>query len=222
LLDGTRAPILTSLELDNHYGFAQAVEETAFDQTPVIVLFKSISGPIAMDDGYTLSLTDSIVDAGSGPGEAVQGLAVGAATGDPLVSFGPDLQVNGVTCFGRMRVETATGQGALWTGKVQAQDDQKGCLRFCWFGARGNRLPPNHACVFTPEAKAAFVSSHFGDPGYAQLSGRADRPILEQGPEGEEIGAFGYLRNTSKRKNIRIRTREFMPAGIVTTWVTVT
>jgi hypothetical protein len=222
LLDGTRAPILSSCSLANDYGFVNPLEETAFDQTPEIVLHRCITGPLFLDDGYTLRLQDSILDAGTGPGDSPQALALGAASGDPLTAFGPDLDVSGLTCFGRMRVETATGEGGIWTGRLQAQDDQKGCLKHGWFGRTGNRLPPNHACLFAAEAEVDFVSVRHGDPGYAQLSRRTSPAVREQGPLGEEMGAFGFLRNTSRRKNIGIRCREFMPAGIQPLWIEVT
>jgi len=68
--------------------------------------------------------------------------------------------------------------------------------------------------VFGTEAVLAFTDERFGMPGYAQLRRRSDVRILEQGPGRDMMGAFGYLRNTHKWKNISIRFREFMPVGV--------
>jgi hypothetical protein len=63
--DGSRAPILTSIELHEPYGFSGA-EDASFKQTPEIVISRTISGPALIDGAYSLSLADSIIDAGQG------------------------------------------------------------------------------------------------------------------------------------------------------------
>src|SRR5262249_53968229 len=108
-LDGKRAPMRAAMRLANDYGFTVPAEETAFDQTPEIALEQSIAGALAIDTGYSLRLAGSIVDAGSGVGASPGALALGAATGDPEKEWGPDLTVEGMTCFGRMRVLRAKG-----------------------------------------------------------------------------------------------------------------
>jgi len=213
-LDGARQPLRRALHLDQQYGFANPAEEIAFDQTPEITIRRTICGPIAMDEGYALELNDSIVDAASGLAESAPALAVFAASGDAEIAWGPTLTVNGMTSFGRMRVSSATGQGGIWLHGLEAHDNLQGCIRFSYFAAEGNRLPQHQGCVFGNKANLSFVSEVFGDPGYGQLSLRCDRKILEQGPGRDAMGAFGYLLNTHKWKNINIRYREFMPVGI--------
>jgi len=78
----------------------------------------------------------------------------------------------------------------------------------------GDRLPPHHGCVFGPDIDIGFTDERFGMAGYVQLRRRSDPRILEQGPGRDLMGAFGYLRNTHKFKNVTIRFREFMPVGI--------
>lgn len=211
---GTRQPMRYAMDVTNDYGFTNPAEETDFDQTPELIISRSICGPLAIDSDYLLRLTDSIVDAGSGVETATPAYAVHAATGDPATLWGPELTVNGLTCFGRMRVESATGQGGIWTQRLEAHDNQKGCLKFCYFSGDNDRLPPHHACVFGHAARLVFVSEYFGEPGYAQLRLSSDPRILENGPGYDQMGAFGYLLNTHKWKNIHIRYREFMPVGI--------
>jgi len=64
-----------ALALANGYGFDDADEENAFKPTPAVLLQRSISGAIAIDDRYTLTLEASIVDAGSGVGGTQDAIA---------------------------------------------------------------------------------------------------------------------------------------------------
>jgi hypothetical protein len=212
--DGTRLPFVTAMQLTNDYGFTVPAEETAFDQTPALYVKRSIVGKLAIDSDYELSLSDSIVDAGSGVSATTPALAIGAITGDPEVDWGPRLTVDGMTCFGRVRVWSGTGSGAIFVQRLEVHDTQAGCIRFSYFHGDGDRLPQHHGCVFGTSARLAFVREFYGHPAYAQLRRDCDRRILEEGPNADEMGAFGYLLNTHKWKNIGIRQREFMPAGI--------
>jgi hypothetical protein len=218
---GTRTPIRAGLRLDNGYGFANGAERAKFDQEPEIVLFRSISGPLLVDDGYTVSVTDGIVDAGAGVEETAPGLAL-CSTANPETDWGAPLSISGATFFGRVRAENASGRGGIFVHALEAHDDQKGCIKFSYFYATGNRLPPHHACVFGDDAPLSFASEIFGAPGYAQLEGRSDARILQQGPGFDAMGAFGYLQNAHKWKNLHIRFREYMPVGIRPVLVLVT
>jgi hypothetical protein len=229
LLDGsasdTRAPIREALRLTKDYGLAPA-ESDAFDQVPAVALERSIAGPLAIDSGYLLTLADSIVDAGSGSTATLPALALGAATGNADLAWGPDLVVRGLTAFGRVRVQTARGEGGLFVHRLEVHDNQDShtvdvsvgqrgsCLKFCCFSGDHDRLPQHFGCVFASEARLRFSAEFFGRPGYAQLRLDCDRRIREDGPASDEMGAFGYLRNTHKWKNIGIRLQEFMPVGV--------
>ena len=127
-----------------------------------------------------------------------------------------------MTAFGRMRVFRATGQGGIWIHRLEARDDQSGCIRFSYFSGDVDRLPPHHGCVFGTTARLAFTAEIFGEPGYAQLSRRSDRRVLEEGPNRDAMGAFGYLLNSHRWKNLNIRLREAMPVGVPALLVPVT
>jgi hypothetical protein len=230
VLDGTptgkRAPIRQALNLTNTYGLGNT-DLTAFDQIPSVTIQRSITGPLALDTGYLLKLTDSIVDAGSGIAASTPfALAIGPATGNPDLGWGPDLVIQGVTLFGRTRVQTARGESGLFVHRLEVHDNQDShtigigvglrgsCLKFCWFSGEHDRLPQHFGCVFAREARLRFTSEWFGQPGYAQLHPECDKRIREDGSHNDEMGAFGYLLNTHKWKNIGIRLREFMPVGV--------
>lgn len=222
---GTRAPIRTALRLTNDYGLT-GPDVGAFNQVPQVVLGRSIAGPLALDTGYVLTLRDSVVDAGSGVGATAPALAVSAATGNPETGWGPDLEVHGITCFGRMRVEHAHGEGGIWVHRLEVHDNQdthdpllatsaKGsCIKFSYFSGDADRLPQHHGCVFGTDARLRFTAEWFGRPGYAQVACSSDRRIREGGSAADEMGAFGYLLSSHKWKNIGIRLREFMPVGV--------
>lgn len=68
--------------------------------------------------------------------------------------------------------------------------------------------------MFGTDARLRFTAEWFGRPAYAQVACSSDRRIREGGPAADEMGAFGYLSNSHKWKNIGIRLREFMPVGV--------
>jgi hypothetical protein len=217
-LDDSRAPIQTALRLRQHHGFvADSDPDKKFKQTPQIVVQRSITGPLLIDIDYTLSLTDTILDAGKGvdddPGTR---FALSGATQD----WGPATTVSGITVFGRMRVEQIQGKGGIWVHALEVLNNQTGCLKFSSFSGKGDRLPQNHACV--TGAVLNFVSESFGHPAYAQLEDTTDRRILEQGPNEDAMGAFGFLLEAHKWRNLQIRYREFMPVGIRPLFIPVT
>ncbi len=211
---GTRQPIRDAMNLTNDYGFNAAADADAFAQKPQVTVTRCILGPLAIDSDYTVSISDSIIDGGSGIEASAPAYAIHGATGMAATEWGPELSVSGVTIFGRTRVENVTGQGGIFVHGLEAHDNQKGCVKFSYFAEDVNRLPPHHACVFGTDAVLAFTSETFGHAGYAQLKLSSDRRILENGPARDEMGAFGYLRNTAKWKNVNIRYREFMPVGV--------
>jgi hypothetical protein len=222
-LNNIRTPILETMRLDNTNGFVAPDELLAFDQSPEIILENSISGPLAIDDDYSLTIINSIIDAGGTLETAAPSpLAVGAATGNTDSTWGPSLTLDGLTCFGRMRVSSASGKGGIWVHALEVLDNQKGCIKNSWFANANHRLPSNHACLHQSQSDLHFIAQTFGRPGYAQIARNSDFRIFEQGPNNDEMGAFGFLLNSHKWKNITIRFREYMPVGIRPVLIAVT
>jgi hypothetical protein len=215
-LDQTRAPIHTALELKEPYGFADPDEEKDFDQTPEIAITDSIAGPLRIDDGYTLALENSILDAGKGVGDdPADAFALTNAT-RPQTGWGPPTTVNQLTVFGRMRVIQIRGRGGIWVHALEVYNNQIGCLRYSYFSGINDRLPQNLGCVLGvgDHARLHFTAEAFGEPAYGQLAHNTDFRIRERGPGDDAMGAFGFLLEAHKWRNIQIRFREFMPVGI--------
>ena len=231
---GGRGALWPALGLGNDYGLGDPDELRDFNQVPDLKLTRCIAGALLVDTGYALDLQATIVDAGSGTDAAEPAnLAIGLDPG-----WGPPLSFDGLTVFGRTRVERARGDGGLFVHRLEVHDNQDShdamlapgrpgsCIKLSWFNGQGDRLPPHFGCVFgvsaAEPAQLRFVAQRFGEPGYAQLAWASDRRIREAGPLEDEMGAFGFLLNAHKWKNISIRLREFMPVGMRALLVPVT
>jgi hypothetical protein len=227
--NGNRAPRLAGIIVREPYGFANAQDELIFKQTPEILIQRSISGAIFTDEGYRLCVSDSIVESipvsvpqSAGPAKVFP-FAIGGAT-DRAAGYSCPTVVENVTILGRVRVTTIEGSGAIFTGVLEAFDQQVGCLKYSYFAddtmsppppdAVKNRLPQHFACVFGDTARLLFTSEYFGSPAYCQLSLECDPRILEQGVGNDQMGAFNFLSEAHKWRNLKIRFREFMPVGI--------
>jgi hypothetical protein len=198
--DGTRLPPQIAMRL--------ALADAAFELEPRITVTRSITGALFVDpDVYTLHLTGSIID-GAGAAIAIAG------AGDPTTTVAVTTVIDGVTIFGATRVEQISGRGGIFDGTLFVDDDQSGCLKYCWFSGNGDRLPQNTGSVRGPDARLAFTSEAFGHEAYGQLALEADRQIRERGPGDDQMGAFGFLFEAHRWTNLTIRLREFMPAGV--------
>jgi hypothetical protein len=217
-----RSPLRRALELSEPYGFADPLDEDAFQPTPDVIVQRSLCGALHLDEGYALVIEDSVIDAGTGPGEpAGTGFALTAAT-NPATAFGAPVVVTNATFFGRVRATAARGQGGVFTHRLVVFDHQKGCLKYSYFSGDADVLPPNHACVDGNDARLVFTSTWFADPGYARISRVSDSRILTRGPGDDTMGATNFLLEAHKWTNLEIRLREFMPVGVRPLVVTIT
>jgi hypothetical protein len=220
MLNANRAPILSSLDLKIPFDFSDPGEENAFSQVPRVLFERTISGPIFIDKDYQLlRLINSIVDAGSGVDSdpVLARFSVSGSSSDPANSWSAPVDVHGLTAFGRMRSQRVDGvsTGGIWVHTVEIQDNQSGCIKFSYFSGKGDdRLPMHFGCVFGNTAKLLFESEIFWNPAYAQLSRMSDFRIRERGPNNDAMGAFGFLLEAHKWRNLSIRYREFMPVGL--------
>ncbi|MCX7114196.1 MAG: phage tail protein [Proteobacteria bacterium] len=213
LRDGTRAARIAGMNLANGYGFTDSNDVNDFVPTPDIIIHRSITGSLSIDDRYHLSLTDSIVDASPRSGDAPDSVFAIAAATDPAKAWGATLDFSGLTCFGAARVSAVGGLGGIFTGIFKVLDNQHGCIKWSWFTG-GDRLPPNHFCLNRGNARLVFTSRRFNDPGYAQIARESDPRIRTLGPDDDAMGAFGFLLEAHKWINLQVRLREFMPVGV--------
>lgn len=208
LLDRTRGPARLAFRLAAGYGFSGA-DVDSFGELPSVRVRRSQLGPIHIDSGYRLSLGDTLVDAGAPDGYAISGTAL------PLSdAWGPPLAIDGITVFGRTRVEQASGRGGIFVGRLEVLDNQTGCLKLCCFSGDGDRLPQNADCVFATDVRLVFTGETPGQPSYGQLAYATDAAVRERGPRDDAMGAFGFLVEAHRWRNLQIRLRELMPVGV--------
>jgi len=214
LRDGSRADRIVGLRLANGYGFADPDDIEAFLPTPDIVIERSITGALAVDERYRLDIKDSIVDASPRPADAPGSVYAIAAATDPTNAWGARLDFDGLTCFGAVRVAAVGGLGGIYTQRFEVLDNQHGCIKWSWFSGDADRLPPNHFCLDGHDARLVFTSEWFNDPAYAQIARESDPRIRTLGPDDDAMGAFGFLLEAHKWINLHVRLREFMPIGV--------
>ncbi|GEM_PF-576203 len=227
--DGTKAPLLAGIKLGNDYGFFAANEQTAFKQKPDIIIQRTISGACFTDEGYRLCITDSIIESIpvrvslGGGGFRFDPFAITGASQN-VTGYAGDTVIENVTILGRVRVASISGSGGIFRDVLEVFDQQVGCLKYGYFADDvasppppdevKNRLPQNFKCVSGKDARLIFTSEFFGNAAYCQLSLECDRRILEDGPGNDQMGAFNFLQEAHKWRNLQIRFREFMPVGI--------
>jgi hypothetical protein len=210
-----RAPIATSISLKEPYGLTTADDEKEFAETPHVSLRSVVTGPVLMDTGYTLEITDSIIDAAGGAANDPKARFCISSATDPKRGWGPPSEVYGVTFLGPVRVESICGRGGIWTGTLEVHNNQTGCIRYSYFSGAGDRLPQILGCVKGSDGvRLQFVSKVFEESAYGQLHHTSAYEMLEQGPGSDAMGAFGFEHEAHKWRNIQIRFREFMPVGV--------
>jgi hypothetical protein len=193
------------------------VIETAVE----VVIENCILGGVRAAPGASVSISDSIVDAGQPAGVAYAALD-GAAAGAPLSALR-------VTMIGKARATqlvlasdaifvASLSTGDTWAAPVLADRRSVGCARFSYFPP-GARTPRRYQCQ--PAAGAdpivtqpVFASLRFGDPGYCQLSARTPREIRNGAEDGGEMGAFQSLAQARRETNLRARLAEHLRFGI--------
>ena len=200
-------------------GAASVIVDTA---GTVIELDHCISGPLAVADGGTASITTSIVDAGAAT-------AVAYAGSDSTLA-GPPLSVRNSTLIGRVHCAALTlasntlfvarvnAEVPGWTAPVWADRVQEGCTRFSWLPLE-SRVPRRHRCL--PDGTAAnallapqFDSLRYGDATYCRLSQRSAQAIRSGADDESEIGVYHDLAEQQRQTNLIVRLAEYLRVGL--------
>jgi hypothetical protein len=174
-----------------------------------VVLHRSIVGGLRLPEEMTgLVALQCVIDGLESP--AIAGVGAGAATG-------PKCDLRQVTVFGPARVRSlAMASEVIFDAPVRAERIQQGCVRFSYV-APGSVTPRRYRCQPTrpdPALRPAFTSTHYHDPGYAQLSAKCPMEIRTGAEDGSEMGVWAYLRNPQRETNLRIRLDEYLPFGL--------
>ncbi len=182
-----------------------------------------------------LTVRDSIVDRPEeGGAPPPRRLALAQSDDAP----GPPTTLVRSTVFGEVVVRSLDASETVFTQRVEVRRRQVGCVRYCYVDDAASITPRRFRCqpelaVETRRRRLGldalplgeqrrirgrirpdFTSTHFGDPGYAQLH-HATAPEIRTGAEsGAEMGAFEHLKQPQREENLRIRLDEYMPYGM--------
>ena len=102
----------------------------------------------------------------------------------------------------------------LCTGVIDVTNTQAGCFRFS-VRAPGSRVPHPYESHEIADTGSLFVSTRFGDPGFAQLSDAAPLTVVRGAENGAEIGAFSSEINPIKEDSLKTKVDEYMPFGLL-------
>ena len=165
---------------------------------------RSISGLItAPDSTAALRAVDSIFD---------------AAGSDAIAAPGVDAELEACTLFGGGTFRTLEASNSLFTGTLRVARRQAGCVRFSYVPL-DSLVPRRFRCQPANETDARrvapqFVSTVFGDPGYAQLAASCPPEITAGADDEGEMGAFHFLHTGRRIRNLRASLDEYLRFGL--------
>jgi hypothetical protein len=194
-----------------------------------VVIDRCILGGLRVAAGASVTITNSIVDAGH-----LDGVAYAALDGN---AAGAPLSISSSTVMGKVhtaRLQIASNtifaaslaSGDTWSAPVRAETRSSGCTRFCYIPP-GSAVPRPYRCQPGPAdggtvAQPVFTSQRFGDPGYCQLSQRTPTAIRFGADDGSEMGVFQSLSQAQRETNLRVRLDEYLRFGLEAALVYVT
>ena len=171
-----------------------------------IELERSICGPVELASSVPrLRVRESIVDA---DGEKA------------IVAPDADADVQASTIVGTTTVRTLTAGNSIFTELVEVGHRQEGCVRHCYLPP-ASVVPRRFRCQPKDEAAAARVAPAFtsldlrsAPSGYGQLATSCPPEIAEGADDEGEMGAFNFLKNAQREKNLTTRMDEYLRFGL--------
>jgi hypothetical protein len=204
-----------------------------------LTIVRSITGPIRTRAGGqidTLTITDSIIQAVTIPGEGSYSAGYSQSFLDPALNLlDGDVVLSRCTVLGPIAVHRLQASECILQDLAQVDDTQHGCIRFTAWTA-GSILPRQFESVQIAPQASLFSNTNFGQPDYCQLLATVDAAILPMGgpapavpltiaagaENGSEMGAFNRELYAIKERGLLIKYKEYMPAGLAPVLIYVT
>lgn len=176
----------------------------------VLEISRSICGPVDLLAGAgKLSIEESIV-------ESIGGRAIDAP--------GCDLMIRDSTLIGDVNGRSLSAENSIFTGMVDLERVQAGCLRFC-FLPEGSRTPRRFRCqsgamdlrsasIEETRIWPEFASLDRDHPLYGRLSWTCADEISKGGEYGSEMGAFAMLKRPLREANLSSCMEEYLRLGM--------
>jgi len=180
-----------------------------------LTVSKSILGAMRLSGLVTVTIADSILDATS-----LSAVAYSALDGS---GAGGALTMTGCTVVGRIHATllSLVSNSIIWASSgvaaippVWSDRRQAGCVRFSYL-PEGSVTPRQFECVQQgSQSQSLFVSLQYGDPGYSKLLTSTPDAVRRGADDGGEMGAFHFLLAPLRENDLRVRLREYIPAGL--------
>lgn len=175
----------------------------------IVELSKSIIGGLRVDEGASVIISNSIVDA----------LEETAFSGLTDQEPGASLQVENSTVIGKVHTRLLEmASNTIFLAPVIADRLQEGCARFSYF-PQGSSIPRSYHCQPATAGDAArvrpvFTSLRYGDAGYCQLSAHCAAEIRQGADDEAEMGVFHHLYQPQREANLQARLEEYLRFGL--------
>ncbi|MFB2894817.1 hypothetical protein ACE1CI_18050 [Aerosakkonemataceae cyanobacterium BLCC-F50] len=199
-----------------------------------IRLYRSICGSIYLNNTVPkLTIEDSIIDKGQSRDRKQQ-----ETSGVAIEASSTDVEIKTTTVFGITNVRTLEASDSIFTEKVIAQRHQIGCIRFSYI-PDSSETPRRYQCepdmalknelgtvpkaitdlsnekhLIMERLQPSFTSKNYGDPGYAQLGKNCSQEIFNGAEDGAEMGAFNFLKQSQREKNLQASLKEYLRFGL--------
>jgi len=192
----------------------------------LIEIDHSIIGRLEVKSSAQVHITNSIVDATRKDALAYAGPFTLASEDVQLDT----LSIQNSTIIGRVHttiLELASNtifyacSNVEGAAPIYVERLQEGCVRFSYLPT-GSRVPlRRYRCQPAKDGTAGrvelhFTSLHYGDAGYAQLSQRTSKAILQGADDNAEMGAFHDLFQPQRVANLQLRLQEYLRFGFTT------
>ncbi len=196
----------------------------------------SLCGPVEVNPGVAVQISDSAADAGA---DIAPALSAGA--GAPAGS----ITVASSTIVGTVTARTIPLlENSIVTGPVVSAERQAGCVRYSFLPLTGSQTPRRFRCQPDLEAGTeieaaraanpgldaaqagaiqaavqawlvpAFTSRTPGQPGYLQLADATPDQIRAGAEDGDEMGVFYGLFSGRRESNLSYRLNECLRIGL--------
>jgi hypothetical protein len=200
----------TLVRSDGHRLKPAAIEgkrENAASPGLEINIESSIVGPLYLPpEAETLRVNKSIVD--NGPDYAI--------SADSTSRHACAVCLEGSTILGKVRAQKVTACNVIFASPIQApwpetlEQIQHSYIPLGSLTLEG--MPPLE--ISRGISPPRFTSTHYGDPGYAQLSLDCPAKIRGGAADGSEMGAFHDLYQPRAEENLREVLDEYLPLGL--------
>lgn len=169
-----------------------------------VEISNSIIGRIALRNVGNLKITDSIVHDKSSTATAICGNKIDENS-DVI------LTIERSTILGDCKAKELYSSDSIYLGIINVINTQEGCIRYCRYQKEGSRLP---AVFDSIEDLPLFNSLSFWKHDYCELAVNCSEDVKTKSENGSEMGAFSGAQNPIREKNLRVKLKEYMPAGL--------